>query len=514
MASKAKPTGARRNSTQAKKPTTIDLDAKEVAKDVKAEATTAASKTQNFGRPEKSELGTSEKTPDTKTDHTKTATPEKSTSPKGASSSVPKTETKKPEAKKAEAKPASPAPKETTSATPKPEKSSGSFFGKLTSAFMGGVAALVGFGAIGLWEGARELPIIGNFYGGSQSSTKDTSQFDALKAEIEALKQTTASPSVDLAPINQKLSSLETTVSEISGASTGSDALTAKITNLEEGFAAVNNSLAEITASAADGSNTSPVALSTAISALDKRLETLEADLATVSSSVSKNPTLDALSGSINTLETQVSGVTTAVASLKQAADANSKTISGLTAQSETLNDTVASVKASEKVAKSVAVNALATALENDDPLSLPISSIKALIGETPETKRLEAINTAGIASRKELVTNLDALINTVQNPNAPSKDGSITERFWANAQNMVSFRTSGPQEGDTPLAILSRVKAHIEADNLSQAKAEWETLPADVRENGASWLAQLNGRIEAFGLQNALNQKLTAEAG
>jgi len=351
-------------------------------------------------------------------------------------------------------------------------------------------------------------------YGGSQSSTQDTSQLDALKAEIEALKQTTASPSVDLAPINQKLSSLETTVSEISGASTGSDALTAKITNLEEGFAAVNNSLAEITASAADGSNTSPVALSTAISALDKRLETLEADLATVSSSVSKNPTLDALSGSINTLETQVSGVTTAVASLKQAADANSKTISSLTAQSETLNDTVASVKASEKVAKSVAVNALATALENDDPLSLPISSIKALIGETPETKRLEAINTAGIASRKELVTNLDALINTVQNPNAPSKDGSITERFWANAQNMVSFRTSGPQEGDTPLAILSRVKAHVEADNLSQAKAEWETLPADVRENGASWLAQLNGRIEAFGLQNALNQKLTAEAG
>jgi len=152
---------------------------------------------------------------------------------------------------------------------------------------MGGVAALVGFGAIGLWEGARELPIIGNFYGGSQSSTQDTSQLDALKAEIEALKQTTASPSVDLAPINQKLSSLETTVSEISGASTGSDALTAKITNLEEGFAAVNNSLAEITASAADGSNTSPVALSTAISALDKRLETLEADLATVSSSVS-----------------------------------------------------------------------------------------------------------------------------------------------------------------------------------------------------------------------------------
>ena len=494
MASKAKPTGARRSSTQAKKPATIDLDAKEVAKDAKAE-TKPAAKTQNFGRP-----NASDKTSTNKADEAKT--------------SVPKTEAKKPESKKTEEKPASPTPKETAAATPKPEKSSGSFFGKLTSAFMGGVAALVGFGAIGLWEGARELPIIGNFYGGSQTQSVDNAQLDALRAEIEALKQSSASSSVDLSPINQKLSSLETTVSELSGATSGSEELNGKIATLEEGFAAVNNSLAEITASAADGSNTSPVALSTAISALDKRLETLEADLATVSSYVSKNPALDALSGSINSLETQVSGIATSVASLKQTAETNSTTISGLTEQSETLNDTVASVKASEKVAKSVAVNALATALENDDPLSLSISSVKALIGETPETQRLEALNASGIASRKELVTNLDALIDTVQNPNAPAKDGSITERFWANAQNMVSFRTSGPQEGDTPLAILSRVKANVEADNLSQAKAEWETLPADVRENGAAWLDQLNGRIEAFGLQNALNQKLTAEAG
>lgn len=500
MASKAKPTGARRRSTQSKKPATIDLDAKEVAKDTKTEATSSAktsatSKSQNFGRPD-----TSDKTSTTKTDETKSTAPIK--------------EEKKPESVKTEKKPATSNAKQTPPATPKPEKPSGSFFGKLTSAFMGGVAALVGFGAIGLWEGARELPIIGNFYGGSQSASVDTAQLDALKAEIEALRQENSSASVDLAPINQKLSSLESAVTEISGTTNATDDLTGKVATLEEGFAAVNNSLAEITASAADGSNTSPVALSTAISALDKRLETLEADLATVSTSVSKNPALDALSGSITTLETQVAGITTSVAGLKEAAEANSQTISGLTAQSETLNDTVASVKASEKVAKSVAVNALATALENDDPLSLPISSVKALIGETPETTRLEELNATGIASRNELVTNLDAIINTVQNPNAPSKDGSITERFWANAQNMVSFRTSGPQEGDTPLAILSRVKANVEADNLSNAKAEWLSLPAQIRENGASWLAQLNGRIEAFSLQNALNQKLTAEAG
>lgn len=494
MASKAKPSGARRSSTQAKKPATIDLDAKEVAKDVKSDAT-ATAKTPSFGRPDASEKASNKKTDEVK-------------------STASKPEAKNPAPEKAAGKPAPAAPKETTAVTPKPEKSSGSFFGKLTSAFMGGVAALVGFGAIGLWDGARELPIIGNFYGGSQTTSGDNAQLNALKAEIEALKQSNSSSSVDLEPITQKLSSLETAVSEISATGNGSDELNEKITALEEGFSAVNNSLAEITASAADGSNTSPVALSTAISSLDKRLETLEADISTVSSSISKNPALDALSGSLNTLETQVAGISTSIAGLKQSTETNSKTISGLSEQSETLNDTVASVKASEKVAKSVAVNALATALKNDDPLSLPISSIKALIGEIPETKRLEEINTTGIASRKELSSNLDAFINTVQNPSTLSEDASITEKFWSNAKSMVKFRSSKPQEGDTPLAILSRVKANVEADNLSEAKAEWISLPADIRENGSAWLAQLNGRIEAFGLQNALNQKLTAEAG
>ena len=487
MASKAKPTGTSRTSAQAKKPATIDLDAKEV----KAEATTAAktasdSKSPDFGRP---------------SDNNKTSQAKAETKP--AEKTV----------GKQEAKPASKSPN-----TPRSAKSSGSFFGKLTSAFMGGVAALVGFGAIGLWDGARELPIIGNFYGGSsgsQSSSIIAGELDSLKAEIAALKQSISSQAIDLTPLNEKLASLETSVAEISNStSSGTNQIEEKLAKLEQDFSAVNTSIAEITASAADGSNSSPIALSTAISALDKRLETMEVETGNLAKSVSKNPALDAIKSSIGSLEEELQGVTQTVTALKQSAKENAQTLTGLTEQSATLEDTVASVKASEKVARSVAVNALGTALKNDDALSLPISSVKALIGETPETKRFEELNTKGIPSRKQLVSSLETIIVGVQNPNAPSKDGSISERFWANAQNMVSFRTSGPQQGDSSLAILSRVKAKVEAGDLSAASTEWDTLPAEVRENGANWIALLKARIEAFALHDALNQKLTAEAG
>ncbi len=487
MASKAKPTGTRRSSTQNKKPATIDLDAKEV----KAEAASSATKTaadtkkQNFGRPDTS----------------------------------PKTSEKQSSAKPSEQKPSAPKIASKTVEKPDPQKTAdqttgkGSFMGNFTSAFMGGAAALAGFGAIGLWDGARELPIIGNFYGGSQSASINSAELTALKAQIAELKQ---SSQIDLAPINEKITSLETSISGISEGTSGDIATetTEKLIQLEQDFAGLNSTLTKITTAATNGQDTSSIALSTAIASVTKRIDLIETDLGTVATSVAQNPALLKVTKTVGSLETEVQGIAETLSILKKTAEANKSSLTSLTEQSTDLENTVASVKASEKVAKSVAVNALATALENDDALNLPISSIKALMGETSETKRLEQLNNAGISSRAALVSSLNKIIDAVQNPNAPDKEGSISDRFWANAQNLVSFRTSGPQEGDTPLAILSRVKAKIEADDLSAAKAEWGKLPTDVRKTGASWVAQLDTRIEAFALQNALNQKLTAEAG
>lgn len=481
MASRAKQTRARRNSKQKQKPATIDLDAKEVKAEAETktssaetEATQSApSKDKSFGRPEP-----------TSKDNMKTKT--------------------KPANAKAEPEKKAKAP-----TPPTPAQPTGSFMSKLSSAFMGGVAALIGFGAIGLWEGARELPIIGNFYGSSQPSSVNEKEVADLRVQIEAIRQAT----VDLTPVNQKISVLETGIAEIASTVSG-DETSSKLVTLEKDISTLNTSIAEITAAASEGNATSPVALATAIASLDKRLDAIEVKLDTVASSVSKNPVLDKVSNSIGTLEAQVSDISQSVSSLKETTKANSQGLTGLSEQSTSLQDTVASVKASEKVARSVAVNALATALENDDALSLPISSVKALIGETPETNRLEALNAAGIPTRKDLVSALDEFTSTIKNPNAPPKEGSIADRFWANAQNMVSFRASGPRQGDDPLSVLSRVKANIEDDKLSDAKTEWEKLPADTKESGTSWLDKLNARLEAFGLQNALNQKLTAEAG
>ena len=57
-------------------------------------------------------------------------------------------------------------------------------------------------------------------------------------------------------------------------------------------------------------------------------------------------------------------------------------------------------------------------------------------------------------------------------------------------------------------------MKAHVEADDLTAAKAEWDSLPADIKASGREWAIQLDLRIEAFALQRDLANKLSATDG
>ncbi|MEM7289779.1 MAG: hypothetical protein AAF412_05335, partial [Pseudomonadota bacterium] len=245
-------------------------------------------------------------------------------------------------------------------------------------------------------------------------------------------------------------------------------------------------------------------ATAAAISGITQRVDELESQISEISTS--NEPTED--------VSPKVEKIEADLAELKQAVDNNAEGVSTLISQSSTLQETVASVKASEKVARSVAVSALGAALENDDPISLAIASIESLGGKSAETERLSEIAKQGVPTTNALLSGLAQLTDTVQNPVADTASGSISDRFWANAKNLVSFRSSGPLEGETPIATLSRVKANLETGNLSGVLQEWKRLPAEVRKSGESWIASVNLRTEAFALYQTLSTNLAAEAG
>lgn len=345
------------------------------------------------------------------------------------------------------------------------------------SALAGGVVAILGLGVIGQFDGARNLPLIGPIYGdnGAGQQSGSTEEIAELRERIDQLSaQSDNTTGVDLGPVEQRIGELETLLS-----------------GLQE--------------SSGDGES------SAALASLQATVEELARQVNTVGANAASGASVD--SERLAVAEKTIAEVSTALNGLKSAVEQNATNLSELSSRSEDLNQTVASVKASEKVARSVAVNALATALENDDPLLLPISSLEALLGETAETTELKQLVQSGIPTRKSLVSGLDEFASRLQDQSV-SEDATLSDRFWENAQKLVTFRSTGPREGDDALAIISRVRANVDKGELADAKAEWMKLSDDVRSRGASWENNLEQRIKAFALQKVIAASLIDQAG
>jgi len=484
MASAQKPTGSRRRTnTRAKKPATIDLKATEVkakadaakpaaassksaeTKAAPSKATTSASADKKFGR-------------DAAKSGTKT-------------SETPKV-TKKPDGAK-------------QASIPQP-KSGGGMRSGLIGGILGSVATVAGLGVIGQMENAPSIPVIGSIYEKGAANTNTGSGLEALTARLDALEAAGgSSTSVDLGPVEERIAKLEA-----AGNNTGS---TEKLSVLENEVTALNQSVKSITDAIESGGETSTAEVSAALAAVVARLDTVEKNIRETPEA--NNSDVEAALAKIDALEpVDLAPLQEQIAALNESIENNKQGVEALNAQSSTLQETVASVKQSEKVARSVAVNALGAALENDDPLNLALASVKSLVGETPETRRLGELEAAGIPSRKTLLDELAGFTNGIENPVQDASDGTVSDKFWANVQNLVTFRSSGPREGNDVLSILSRVKANLEGGNLSLVVSEWQKLPQDVQRSGEGFFTKVQARMEAHTIYQKLNAALAETAG
>ncbi len=512
MASRAKPTGTTgRNAKRSQKPQTIDLDAKEVksSADTKAEAdkTTAGAKSSAASKTSAATKAAETKSASSTKDEQKAASTASS-----KTSNTPKLGRPSPEKEEKEVKPMP------------PKAASEARRGGFGSALVGGIVTVLGLGVLGQFDSASKIPFIGSIYEQKTEvvdNSETTAEIAALKSQIEELSnnQNNAGSNVDLGPLAERISKIE------EAAAGQSDE---RIVGLESTIEDLNSKISAITSAVESGSDASTTEVTAALAAISSRMGDVENGVAELKEATNDGPSAEALADAlakVNALGAQVAelnnqepvdlspiqasvdDIARSVASLGEKADANAAGLADVVGQ-------IASVKVNEKVARSVAVNALGTALQNNDPLSIPIASIEALAGETPETKRLKELNEAGIPSTAELASGLDRITQSVQNPVADTSNGGVSDRLWANVQNLVTFRSRGPQDGDTPIAILSRVKSGVESGNLSAARNEWSALPASIRDNDNGWIAKLDARAEALAIQKKLSDDLNAAAG
>jgi hypothetical protein len=102
-------------------------------------------------------------------------------------------------------------------------------------------------------------------------------------------------------------------------------------------------------------------------------------------------------------------------------------------------------------------------------------------------------ISKTGTASLSELKKQLPELSRTVLRDDAAANAGiSAIGKFTAFMKSQVGTRSLEPQQGDGMDAVLSRIEAALDKDDLAKALTETETLTDAAKLTMGKWIASL----------------------
>lgn len=469
--------GKARHSKQAKPPVTIDLEAKPVAAKKTGETTSSES-----SQPPK-QVGAGK--PD-------------SQAPKAGAAD--KAETTKPAASKSDATapsksaskttaPPKPAATEKATAKPAPERQGGGG-GRFIAAVLGGLIALGGAGLL------QYIGVLGT--PGAGVDTADFVSSSNFETSQSSTTEKIASLEEQLSAASAKIAELETAPAP-APAATPFDAsgLIARIETIE--------SQAQDTTAAQPASGNEE-----ALSALRDRLDAIEKSVSGTSETGGDIAALsEALKADITTLETRL-------------ADLATQTQQSLSQQDERLSELNASVAAdsgedtAELAARAIAAAALKADIDRGVPFNTSLNTLKSVAGADVDLSALEPYAETGVALvstlRNEFFGDVStAIINATSQP----EDNSISGRLLAGARSLVKIEPLTPVEGQSPEALISRIKDALESNELETALSLWEELPEAGKNVSRAWADKLAAREKANSIVNSTVQAfLISSAG
>lgn len=487
---------ARRATSRSKKPATIDLD----AKDVKDNSTSdTGSVTNNDGKkpiPVSSSAKSSPPNQATKTQVSDAGSPKKSDTPqqKKTSPSVPSVDPKKVEktssvnkfeekpktSEKEPSKSSATKPAGATSKKPKHPNNSGGF-GKLAAA--GIIGGLITLGGAGAMQYSGMLQGLGNGEPANPAPLVDLSPLEeklaAMQSKIDQLETATAQPNsdagskpVDLSTIKERIAALENAPAPVSG--DGGGITVGEITKLQTAYDDLT-SKSEILASRLSTLETS---------------EPVQTDTSTITSLI--NSAIAPISNSAKQTGSKIEQVEGKIASLTKKIDEE------VDARINAFDEKLKNAATGEKLAKSVAINALKSAVENGQPFSAALTSLETLAGSSKPLEKLKPFADNGIATNKQLLDEFHNIQGSILAAASNDPDASISDRLMLSLQSLVTISSDEALPGGSPEAVISRIDANLKSDNFGAAISEWKTLPDPAQQLSKAWIDKLDQRMDA----------------
>lgn len=170
-----------------------------------------------------------------------------------------------------------------------------------------------------------------------------------------------------------------------------------------------------------------------------------------------------------------------------------------------------AALNATQRAANLAALGRIQAALETGAPFAEPLAELTAAGVAVPPA--LVDLSAAGAPANADLAAAFPeaarAALAVARSEGLSGEDGGGLAAFL---RTQFDVRSTTPQEGTTPDAILSRAEAAVAAGDLAAAQAEIAALPEVVRAAMGPWLTLAEARVGALAAADALSQTLNQE--
>ena len=518
-----------RSSKKPRKPVTIDLEPTRVV-------SAAGSKATNENV-QKSTVGKNTK-PGTKPAAVAPSLKSVDTKPTADSTSNDKSGTKSNPAQKSNV-----AQKATPSADPT-EKISNSQIGTLMAGIVGGVIALAGAFLL------QQSGIISPGNTNSASNAEFTAEITRIDETLNSLanKQNTAT-NPDLSALTARIGELEaaqkinagilarqnTTIENVntttSGLAESVEQATITSRRLEQsissGSAGENAALAtldeRLKALEENISNTG--AVSDEIKALKSRLDELVDQIAqpVATDPLKTDDLLKEISAEIADLSQKLASVTQNAGDSQSAADekfteiTNSfvklqQTLTDLGARLDSVEVVAATPQKDEqRVARALAVVGLKSAIDSGGNFEGALALMKSLGSNTTATEPLNLFAASGVPTLSALESTFSLLADKIIASDVPAGEKGVVDKLFANMRSLVKIRSTGAMVGNSPLAIVSRIKDGLKSSDLKSVITEWEQLPDAAKAISMDWVQSVKARQTTNTLiENLLNKFMT----
>jgi hypothetical protein len=196
------------------------------------------------------------------------------------------------------------------------------------------------------------------------------------------------------------------------------------------------------------------------------------------------------------------------MATVEAAAGSLSKRLDGLAARPP------AAVE-SEKATRALAIGTLRRAAAEGGAFAGDLAMLQALGSDDADVAALKPYAEKGAPTRAEVAATFPEVADRILSASTPvNPNAGFFDRLAGYARGLVSIRPTGPIEGDTAEAVVSRMQADVTRGDLAGALAEREALPADAKAASAAWAQAASDRAAIDRLVDRLWQSAGPATG